>query len=454
MKKYLVVILLFLFCCLSVIAQTTKIKDLQRKQQILQEEISNTNKLYLDVRKQTTTILERIELINKQIGSRKEMIELQQQEIKMLAKEQSDLEKEIAELDQQLKLAQKSYAKAIQSMIKNNRFSENKLMFILSGKSFGETLRRMQYLKNYSNWRREQAEEIKKQNIALVIKKEELQKSKTARQSALNSLQAEHLKLQKEEKVRQSEMKEARGKESELKKTLQNKQKQVNQLNSQIEKLIAEEVMRQEREAEVRRIAAEKAERKRKTKTTTSAREKESLAKDESHTTEKTIAKAESEKSIPAPKVSLAPKSADTEDFDLSSDFASNKGRLPLPVTGPSTIVANFGANRSNEWNITTNSNGIDIQTQQGANIRSVFQGVVSKVFSFPGSNTCIIIRHGEYYTFYGNIFDLYVKQGDKVNTGQALGKIFTDPDTGIAKMHFQLWKKTVKMDPKPWLKR
>jgi murein DD-endopeptidase MepM/ murein hydrolase activator NlpD len=125
-----------------------------------------------------------------------------------------------------------------------------------------------------------------------------------------------------------------------------------------------------------------------------------------------------------------------------------------MPVTGTATIVGGFGTKKHSEWNVTTNSNGVDIQAQKGASIRAVFDGEVSKVFSFPGSNTCVIVRHGEYYTFYANIYDLFVKQGDKVKTGQSLGRIYTDPDTGIATMHFQLWQKTTKLNPSPWLSR
>jgi len=143
-----------------------------------------------------------------------------------------------------------------------------------------------------------------------------------------------------------------------------------------------------------------------------------------------------------------------TETFNLSKNFAANKGKLPMPVTGASSIVGNFGTKRHSEWNVTTNSNGIDIQAEKGADIRSVFDGEVSKVFSFPGSNTCVIVRHGDYYTFYANIYDLFVKQGDKVKAGQSLGRIFTDPDTGISTMHFQLWQKTSKINPAPWLNR
>lgn len=158
--------------------------------------------------------------------------------------------------------------------------------------------------------------------------------------------------------------------------------------------------------------------------------------------------------SAAGPRIEAGRSTASTETFNLSKNFAANKGKLPLPVTGTASIVGNFGAKKHSEWNVTTNSNGIDIQAQKGASIRSVFEGEVSKVFSFPGSNTCVIVRHGEYYTFYANIYDLFVKQGDKVKTGQSLGRIYTDPDSGVSTMHFQLWQKTTKLNPTPWLNK
>ena len=202
---------------------------------------------------------------------------------------------------------------------------------------------------------------------------------------------------------------------------------------------------RQEREAEARRKALE-AERKRKADKKASS----DKSKEETTVKEETAVKVESKS--PESKIDAAEVSSET--FKLSKNFASNKGKLPMPVTGAATIVSQFGVNRHSEWNISTNSNGIDIQAQKEAIIRSVFDGEVSKVFSFPGSNTCVIIRHGDYYTFYANILDLFVKQGDKVKTGQSLGSIYTDPDTGLSKMHFQLWQKTNKINPAPWLSR
>lgn len=447
----------FLLLSLAVFSQTKQIENLQKQQKALQEEIRSTNRLYLDVKKHTTTILERISLINRQIDSRKKLISAQEAEISALQKEQNRLEGEINRLNKELKVKQESYAKAMKGML-NNKYNRNKLFFILSGKSIGESMRRMQYLKNYSRWQKTQAEEIKKQNAELVVKKDQLAAAKIEKEKAVESLQSEQAKLQDEEKNRQTEMAEAKGQEQQLQKTLQDKQQQANRLNAQIEKLIAEEVARVEREAEAaRRAAAAEAERKRKEAEALAAR-KESEAKRK--TTEQPAKTTEPKRTEAAPKTTPEPKietgagTASAETFNLSKNFVANKGKLPMPVTGTSSIVGGFGQRKHSEWNVTTNSNGIDIQAQNGANIRSVFDGEVSKVFSFPGSNTCVIVRHGDYYTFYANIFDLFVKVGDKVKTGQSLGRIYTDSDSGVSTMHFQLWQKTTKLNPAPWLGR
>jgi septal ring factor EnvC (AmiA/AmiB activator) len=245
-------------------------------------------------------------------------------------------------------------------------------------------------------------------------------KAKAEKEKSLLALQEESKKLESEEKIRQSEITQARGKERELRQALQQKQRQADQLNSQIEKLIAEEVARQEREEEARRLAEAKKQAAKPAADTKTPKSSESSAKTETA----------SPGTGTSPRIDPNASRVSAETFNLSKDFAANKGKLPMPVTGASTIVGNFGTKRHSEWNVTTNSNGVDIQAERGADIRAVFDGEVSKVFSFPGSNTCVIVRHGDYYTFYANIYDLYVKQGDKVKAGQSLGRIFTDPDT------------------------
>ena len=439
--KIPILISIFLFFVSFLFSQTEQIENLQRQRQAIQEDIRNTNKLYLDVKKQTTTILDRINLINKQISSRRELIDVQRKEVEALNREEARLQKEIERLQVELKNKQDNYADAIKGMV-NQKFNQNKLLFILSGKSFGESLRRMQYLREYSKWQKSQAEEIKKQNAEITEKQNAIAQAKVDKLKVLESMQQERIKLESEEKTYQLEVSQVRGKEELLRKELQNKQRQDDQLNNQIEKLIAEEVARQEREAEALRLA-EAAKRAESEKETDKIEETEAVKEKE----------ASPSKSA-SPRIESRSSTASTESFNLSKDFASNRGKLPMPVAGASSVVGNFGTKQHREWNITTNSNGIDIQAERGADIRSVFDGEVSKIFSFPGSNSCVIVRHGEYYTFYANIFDLFVKQGDKVKTGQSLGRIYTDPDTGVSTMHFQLWQKTTKLNPAPWLSR
>ena len=421
--------LVALFCLsltFSVFSQTGEIEQLQNRRKSLQTEIENTNRLYLDVKKQTTTIIQRISLINKQIDTRKKIIAVQQKEIKAFDDEMARLEKEIVALNEELKIRKEKYAIAIKSVM-HKRQSENKIFFILSGKSFGEALRRMQYLKQYSRVQKGQAEEIKEKNAELELKKQKVQQAKEERRKTLMDIRDEQSKLIAEERNRKSEMNEAQGKQKDLQKELQEKQRQANRLNAEIERLIAEEVARQEH---ARRLAEEKRRKER----------------------EKT--KTEKTDPVERPIEREDPLIAEAETFNLSKNFVANKGRLPMPVTGTATIVSSFGVHKHSEWNVSTNSSGIDIQAQRNSDIRSIFDGEVSRIIAFPGYNNCVILRHGEYYTFYANIINVYVKKGQKVKTGHALGKIYTDSDTGIASMHFQLWKQTTKLDPAPWLKR
>ena len=447
---------LFVFVCLSlsfsVFSQTGDIERLQNQRKSLQTEIENTNKLYLDVKKQTTTIIQRISLINKQIETRKKIIDVQNKEIAALDNELARLQKDIVSLDKELAQRKEKYANAIKTVL-HKRQSENKIFFILSGKSFGEALRRMQYLKQYSRVQKTQADEIKEKNVELLQKKRSVEEAKIERSKTLTDIRNEQNKLIAEEKNRKGEMNEVQGKQKELQKVLQDKQQQANRLNSEIEKLIAEEVARLEREAKQReeelrrkkaeqaRIAEEKRLKEEKKKPKKGKKEEAAPLKEEPKQEEKVVVEEE-------------PLIAAAETFNLSKNFVANKGQLPMPVTGAATIISSFGVHKHSEWNVSTNNSGIDIQAQRNADIRSIFEGEISRIIAFPGYNNCVILRHGDYYTFYANIINIYVKQGQKVKTGEALGKIYTDSDTGISTMHFQLWQKTTKLNPAPWLKK
>ncbi|MDR1884023.1 MAG: peptidoglycan DD-metalloendopeptidase family protein [Prevotella sp.] len=421
----------FLFILLigiSSFAQNSKIKELEQQRKNALREISNTDKLLKETKRNATTLLSRIQLISNQIFTRQKVLDLLGREITGLDAEEKRTEAEIAILEAELEDKQKKYAKAIDGMLRN-RQSENKMLFALSGKSLTESYRRLRYLHDYSEWKKEQAAEIKDKSAKLKERKEALVKARAEKTILLRQRTAEQQNLKQEEINYKDEVDEARKKQKDLQKILTQKWQQAEALDRQIAKLIAEEVARQEREA--KRIAAEKALAKASKKTSKTGN---------STTAPATPAKETKEDAFAMP-----------ENAALSNNFASNRGRLPYPITGNHTIITRFGSHQHSRF-VTTSSSGVDIQSQSGAEAKSVFNGEVTYVAAIPGYNTCIIIRHGNYYTFYGNIQNIYVKQGDKVKTGQSLGKVYTDPDTGLSQIHFQLWQGTNKLNPEPWL--
>lgn len=410
-------------------AQSSKIKELEQQRKNALQEISNTDKLLRETKKSTSTLLGRIQLISNQIFSRQKVLSLLEQEITGIEGEQKQIETEIIILEAELKGKQKNYAKAIDGML-TNRQSENKILFVLAGKSLTESYRRLRYLRDYSDWRRDQAREITEQSTKLKERKTALLKTKTEKTVLLGQRTNEQVNLKAEESNYQQEVGEAQKKQKDLQKILTQKRQQAEALDRQIAKLIAEEVARQEREA--KRIAAEKA----RAEAAAAAKDNKEV-KTKPGSTKKTV---------------TAPAPVSQENITLSNNFASNRGKLPYPITGNYTITTRFGSHQHSRF-VTTSSSGIDIRSQSGAEAKSVFNGEVTYVAAIPGYNTCIIIRHGNYYTFYGNIQSIYVRQGDKVKTGQSLGKVYTDPDTGFSQIHFQLWQGTNKLNPEPWLR-
>lgn len=417
-RFFLLFIILIITVSLS--AQSRKIKELEKQRKEMLNEISQTDKLLRETKKNTSTLLNRIKLISNQIASRKQVVGLLGQEVESITLEQESIEQEISELEADLKNKQGNYAKAVEAVLRNRK-SENKLLFILSGRSISESYRRLRYLQDYSTQRSNQADEIKSKQEELKLKKSELTQTKAEKLALLKQREIEQENLRTEEVNYQAEVKDAQKKQKDLQKILAEKQRQANQLNKQIEKLIAEDIARQKK-----KVTTEKST----TKNSSTTRSSKGKAKVEEY--------------------------ADAgEDVKLTGSFAANRGKLPMPITGSYTITTRFGTHRHEQWRgVTTSSSGIDIRARSGASARAVFDGVVTLVSQFPGYNNCVIIRHGSYYTFYSNIETLLVKKGDVVKTNQSLGKIYTDVDTGASEMHFQLWQGTSKLNPEPWLRK
>lgn len=424
---------IFTLAALTAFGQkSARVRQLEEQRKKALAEIEMTNRLLKETTQTAQNSLNRLNLLSQQILSRKKVISLLNQEVGELDDQIVASRQEITRLEKELGGKRDNYGKSMQSMFKR-RSSQDKLLFILSADNYAQSMRRMRYLREYADWQKQQATEIIDKQTEIALKQKELEKTRSEKNALLSTREQESKKLQTEESNQKVEVQQLSKKQKELKEQLRKKQQQANALNRQIEKQIAEEIARAEAEAKA-------------------ARERERRARE----------KAKAEGKAPAKEPIQEERVADTKggyamtraEKKLSDDFAGNRGRLPFPVAGRYTIVGTFGEQQHQELKyVRTNNSGIDIQTTPGADARAVFNGDVTRVFVVPGYNNSVIIRHGNYLTVYSNLSQVYVKAGDKVSTRQAIGKIFTDTESGNATiLHFQLWKEKTKLNPSPWL--
>ncbi len=432
---------LILFCCAlfakgGYAQKSSAVRKLEQQRKEALADIEQTNQLLQETSKSAKSSLNRLNLLSKQILSRKKVISLLNQELDEIEKELMTIQGEIRRLRGQLCEKQENYGKSMRGLYKRHS-AQDKLLFVLSAETFSQSLRRIRYLQEYADWQKRQAKEIIAKQQEIDLKKQEMEKTRAEKRALLGTRQEESKKLQSEEAVQKEEVQQLNKKQKDLKAELRKKQKQAEALNRQIEKLIAEEIARAEAEA---RAAREKAER--------AAREQTAKRKSSGGNT---ADKPMREERVAATKGGYA---MTKEERQLSDNFGSNRGKLPYPVTGRYTVVATFGEQQHSELKyVRTSNSGIDIQTAPGADARAVFNGVVTRVFVVPGYNNSVIVRHGNYLTVYSNLSQVYVKAGDAVSTRQALGKIYSDPEEGQATiLHFQLWKEKTKLNPLPWL--
>ena len=96
-------------------------------------------------------------------------------------------------------------------------------------------------------------------------------------------------------------------------------------------------------------------------------------------------------------------------------------------------------------------NNGMDIALAKGSGVKAVFNGVVKQVLVMPGYNQCVLVQHGNYFTFYCKLKSVNVKAGAKVKTGDVIGTV--DTINGDTQLHFEVWKGTKPQNPESWLR-
>jgi len=104
--------------------------------------------------------------------------------------------------------------------------------------------------------------------------------------------------------------------------------------------------------------------------------------------------------------------------------------------------------------NIEITNNGVDIRTEEGANVRCVADGKVAGVQFVPGHDYTLIVQHGDFYTVYTNLASTSLLKGDEVKARQNIGQISTNNITGTSELHFELWQQKERLNPALWIKK
>ncbi|WP_329903826.1 murein hydrolase activator EnvC family protein [Porphyromonas pogonae] len=428
MKKFwYCIIVLFLavgFC--SAQSKSSKVRQLEKQRREMLKNIEETSKQLRETQKNTRNEERRLQLVKKQVEQRKKMVEILDSQVNALQQSIGVLTVQEDSLKTKEDICKMHYANTIVAMQKR-KSSLDRLLFIFSAKSFDEGVRRQSFLGQYAHATRQAAQELQKVKQQVVNKRTEIQQTRSQKYTALSLKEQEKKKLEIEQAQRSAEVTSLKSQQKDLKEKLAQQRREADNLNRRIERQIAAEIAEAERKAREEQNRLEAAARK----------------KGEKTAPVQTKRKAET----------IGGYAMNAEERALSSNFAQNKGNLPVPVRGSYNIVGQFGVHTHSEHSrVRTNSGGIDYAVKNDNGAYCVFDGEVTSLFVMPGFNNSVIVRHGNYLTVYSNLISVNVAKGQRVKTGQKIGTIATD-DNNMRVLNFQVWKERTKQNPAAWVR-
>ncbi len=426
-------IALFLVCVPVAYAQKHNKNDLENKKKKLKEEINTINELLHDTKNNKKLSMNQVAILNKKISVREELIATIFYEIKLINKEVAENQTSINNLKATLDKLKKDYAAMIYFDYRN-KDEYSKLMFLFAADNFNQAYQRYKYSQQIAEYRRKKAASIQETQLAINGKIDELNKRKNEKRELLTSEEQEKTDLAKEKTEQEGNLAQLQEKEKELKSDLDKKKEEIEKLNAAIKKLITEELKRQQEEEKKKLLAI--------------AKKKEDREKKRKEKKEKLTKKEIAENKA----IDEADMAETREAEQMSEDFATNKGKLPWPVS-KGVITIGFGEQEHPTIKgFMINNNGVEIATSKGSAARAVFEGVVTGVTSIPGQGKIVLIRHGEYVSVYSNMEEVAVKVGDKVGLKQTIGTVAYDNDDNRTSIMFQIWKGQKILNPEEWL--
>ena len=399
---------LFILCLLSLISfnqlfsqiSSDQQKKLEAQRTKLMNEIKQINNLLFSNTKIRKNAIDEVEDIQVRLNVRSELIKVTNMQANLLIRRININQRNIDNQRKELDELKKEYAKMIQKSYASKSL-QNRLMFLFSSENFLQAYRRIQYLKQYARYRRNQGLEIAEKTKLLQNLNKILIEENEIKIRLINENRVVQQKLAEEQKKQQYLINTLRVKQKSLKLQIAKKQKQREKINKEINRLIREAI------AESNRISGK---------------------------TVKDVFQLTPESKL------------------IAKNFQENKGRLPWPLE-KGVITQGFGRQRHPVVKTTIiQSNGVTISTEPFAKVRAVFDGEVMSIIIIKGSNPSVLIRHGSYITLYTNLSKLYVKKGEKVTSKQVIGEVFTNLQTGKTQLQFGIFNNIKALNPKDWV--
>lgn len=386
MKKILILHIILL---ITAVLPAQTVKELQKQQRELQQQLEQTSNMLKQTKQSETATINKLNLLNNDIKTRKKLIKNIQSEISGLNTEMVQLRDKRSELQIELEACKADYARLIRETHYAD-MQQSPLLFLLSSNTFQQLTRRIRYMQQFAAYRKEQAREIERIQTEIDHQNEQLEKRKNDRSKALKNQKREQDNLAIDERKQKKMLESLKRQEKELLAKQKEQQKKANALNKQIEDLIAKQV-----------------------RTTTTLTKEQKL---------------------------------------IAGGFEANQGRMPWPVE-KGYISGHFGKHKHPvHEHVTIDNKGIYLQTVNGASARAIYEGEVTWCAQMNG-NYAVIIQHGNYRTVYSPLKSITVKQGDKVTAKQAIGTIYTDSsEDNKTELYFQLYKDRSILNPSLWL--
>jgi len=383
-------------------AQTGEQKSLEAKRERLQKEINEINRLLFAKKKEKGTVLDQMEALDQKITVRQQLIKVTNQQSNLLNRKINANVRNISKLRNDLTSLKEEYAKIIQKSYQN-RSQQNRLLFLLSSQSFFQAFKRIQYMKQYTDYRKKQGEQIVSKTEELTQLNTDLVDQRKVKDELIAQNKKAKAQMMREMKVQKELLGTIRQNESQYASEVQEKKKEAKKINKQIEDVIKKAILASNKSAGG------------KTKNVT--------------------------KFVLTPEATL-----------IANNFSANKGRLIWPVE-KGVKSQGFGVYKDAVYpGIKHESNGVIITTDEGAKARAIFKGEVIAILSVPGGNKGVQIKHGNFISTYYNLSEIFVLMGDNVDIKTELGVVYTNRSNGQTRLKFYLYEDTDKLNPEEWV--